>query len=304
MPAIRQPLIAFTVNGLSEGGSGFVESLVKSVQAENPGANLALASVEGGFVVAADEEFVLREVREQVAASSDAEVSGIGVCYRETIRTASEAEGKYLRQTGGRGNFGHCVIRLEPGKLGSGITFANRLEANQIPAKYVDAIEEGVKESLASGVRAGRPITDVKAALIDGSWHDTDSNEDAFRHAGALAAEVAGKNAQPVLLEPVMEVEFVAAEEELPAVTEEIHARRGRIVSTDEVFLAHEVVASLPLAELLNEGSPRHADWQMRFKGYEVVPGWDEMDGEVGLAVPRWPHGPEPRTDRASERHD
>src|SRR5215472_11155644 len=177
MSAKRQPLIAFTVSGISKDGIKSLESAVEKVRAENPGANLTLVLVEGGVSVGGDEESLLEEVREQAVASDGAEVSEISVCYLETIRTATEAGGKYIRQTGGRGNYGHCVIRLEPGRVGSGVAFVNRLESSQIPEEYLGAIEEGVKETLAHGVRPGRPITDVKAALIDGSWHETDSNE-------------------------------------------------------------------------------------------------------------------------------
>jgi elongation factor G len=301
MPANWQPLIAFTVSGISKDGIKSFESAVERVRA-NPGANLTLMTVEGGVLIRGDEESFLEEVRKQAVASDGAEVSEISVCYLETIRTATEASGKYIRQTGGRGNYGHCVIRLEPGRVGSGVAFVNRLEASQIPEIYLSAIEEGVKGSLAHGVRAGRPITDVKAVLIDGSWHETDSNEDAFRQAGAIAAEEASKNARPLLLEPMIEVEFLASAEDIPAITLEIRARRGRIVSNDEVFLAREVVALVPLAELLNASARGKPDWEMRFTGYEVFAGRDDMDGEIGIAVPKWPRGPTPRTDRASER--
>ncbi|HKD60813.1 MAG TPA: hypothetical protein VKB47_10150 [Terracidiphilus sp.] len=302
MSAKRQPLIAFTVSGISKDGIKSLESAVEKVRAENPGANLTLVLVEGGVSVGGDEESLLEEVREQAVASDGAEVSEISVCYLETIRTATEAGGKYIRQTGGRGNYGHCVIRLEPGRVGSGVAFVNRLESSQIPEEYLGAIEEGVKETLAHGVRPGRPITDVKAALIDGSWHETDSNEDAFRNAGAIAAEEAGRNARPLLLEPMMEVEFLAYTEDMPAITKEIRARRGRIVSNDEVFLAREVVAFVPLAELLNASARGKPDWEMRFTGYEIFAGRDDMDGEIGSAVPKWPRGPNLRTDRSSDQ--
>jgi elongation factor G len=301
MSANWRPLIAFKVIGISKDGIKSLVSAVEGVRA-NPGANLTLTTAEGGVVIGGDEESFLEEVRKLAVASDGAEVSEISVCYLETIGTATEAVGKYIRQTGGRGNYGHCVLRLEPGRVGSGVAIVNRLEASQIPEKYLSAIEEGVRGSLAHGVRAGRPITDVKAVLIDGSWHETDSNEDAFRQAGAIAADEASKNARPLLLEPMMEVEFLAFTENMRAITEEIRARRGRIVSNDEVFLAREVVALVPLAELLNASVRGKPDWGMRFTGYDVFAGRDDTDGEIGIAVPKWPRGPNPRTDRASER--
>jgi elongation factor G len=296
-----QPILAFTVSGISKDGIRSVESAMEKIRVENPGANLTLAPVEGGVAVGGDEESLLEEIRDQVTALDGSEVGEIGVCYRETIRTAAEAHGKYIRQTGGCGNYGHCVIRLEPGRPGSGVAFTNRLEASQIPEKYIGAIERGVKESLAGGVRAGRAITDVKAALIDGSWHETDSNEDAFRSAGAIAAEEAGKKAHPLLLEPMMEVELLVAKEDLPAVSEEVYARRGRIISNDEVLLAREVVALVPLAEVLNASARGKPDWEMRFSGYEMVVGRDDTDGKIGMAMPKWPRDPGPRRDRASK---
>ncbi|KJU84132.1 translation elongation factor G [Candidatus Magnetobacterium bavaricum] len=135
------------------------------------------------------------------------------VAYRETIKSSSEAEGKYIRQTGGRGQYGHVEIKLEPLERGKGFEFENKIVGGIVPREYIPAIEAGMREALASGVVAGYPVVDMKATLVHGSYHEVDSSEMAFKIAGSMALKEAARKAHPVLLEPIMDVEIVTPED-------------------------------------------------------------------------------------------
>ncbi len=155
------------------------------------------------------------------------------VAYRETIRQRAEAEGKFIRQTGGRGQYGHVKIVLEPMPPGGGFEFVNEIVGGAMPREYIPSVEHGVKEALEAGLLAGYEMVDAKVTLIDGSYHEVDSSEMAFKIAGSMAVKEAAKHARPVLLEPSMKVEVVVPEEFMGAVTGDLHARRGRVESTE-----------------------------------------------------------------------
>jgi elongation factor G len=173
------------------------------------------------------------------------------VAYRETIRTHARAEGKYIRQTGGAGQYGHVVIEIEPLPPGSGFQFENKVVGGVIPKEFIPAIEKGIREAMECGVLAGYPVVDVKVTLIDGSYHEVDSSEIAFKQAAVLAFREAMKRAHPVLKEPVMHVEITTPEQYLGDVMGDIQARRGRIEGTEPASGGVQVVKCLvPLAEM------------------------------------------------------
>ncbi|MCL6624235.1 MAG: elongation factor G, partial [Fimbriimonadales bacterium] len=173
------------------------------------------------------------------------------VAYRETIRTHARAEGKYIRQTGGAGQYGHVVIEIEPLPPGSGFQFENKVVGGVIPKEFIPAIEKGLREAMECGVLAGYPVVDVKVTLIDGSYHEVDSSEIAFKQAAVLAFREAMKRAHPVLKEPVMHVEITTPEQYLGDVMGDIQARRGRIEGTEPASGGVQVVKCLvPLAEM------------------------------------------------------
>jgi elongation factor G len=200
------------------------------------------------------------------------------VAYRETIRNRAEAEGKFIRQTGGRGQYGHVKIVLEPGTQGGGFEFVNEIVGGAIPKEYINPVENGVRESLESGVLAGYEMVDVKVTLIDGSYHEVDSSEMAFKIAGSMALKAAAKHAKPVLLEPMMKVEVVVPEEFMGAVTGDLHARRGRVESTEARLSSTIIQCQVPLSEMfgystdLRSMTQGRATYSMHFSHYEEAP--------------------------------
>ncbi len=200
------------------------------------------------------------------------------VAYRETIRQHAEAEGKFVRQTGGRGQYGHVKINLDPQPAGSGIEFLSEIVGGAIPREYIAPVEEGVRQALETGVLAGFEVVDVKVTLIDGSYHEVDSSEMAFKIAGSMALKEAAKRAKPVLLEPMMKVEVVVPEEFMGSVTGDLHARRGRVESTEARLGSTIIQCKVPLSEMfgystdLRSMTQGRATYSMHFSHYEEAP--------------------------------
>ena len=200
------------------------------------------------------------------------------VAYKETVRKAVEREGKFIRQTGGRGQYGHVYLRVEPQPAGKGFEFANAIKGGSIPREYIPAVEKGVKEATESGALAGYPIVDVKVTLLDGSYHEVDSSEIAFKIAGSMAFKEAVGKAFPVLLEPIMAVEVVVPEEFMGEVIGDISSRRGKVLGMDTRPAAQVIDARVPLAEMfgyatdLRSMTQGRATYTMQFSHYEPVP--------------------------------
>jgi elongation factor G len=200
------------------------------------------------------------------------------VAYRETIKRKSEAEGKYIRQTGGRGQYGHVFLEVEPLETAKGYEFVNKIVGGAIPREYIPAVDKGVKEALDIGVLAGYPIVDVKVTLVDGSFHEVDSSEMAFKIAGSMAFKDAFKKAAPVLLEPVMDVEVVTPEEFMGTVVGDLNSRRGRIESLSQRANAKVIKSYVPLGNMfgyatdLRSMTQGRAVYSMEFEQYEEVP--------------------------------
>ncbi len=200
------------------------------------------------------------------------------VAYRETIRQRAEAEGKFIRQTGGRGQYGHVKIVLEPQPPGGGFEFVNEIVGGAVPREYIAPVENGVREALETGVLAGYEMVDVKVTLIDGSYHEVDSSEIAFKIAGSMALKEAARHAKPVLLEPMMRVEVVVPEEFMGAVTGDLHSRRGRVESTESRLSSTIIQCKVPLSEMfgystdLRSMTQGRATYSMHFSHYEEAP--------------------------------
>jgi elongation factor G len=201
------------------------------------------------------------------------------VAYRETIRTAAaEVEGKFVRQSGGRGQYGHVVINMEPRESGQGFVFEDKIVGGAVPREYIGAVESGVKEALENGVLAGYPVVDVKVELVDGSYHDVDSSDMAFKIAGSMSVKEAAKRANPVLLEPVMDVEVVTPADYMGDVMGDLSSRRGKVGGMIQRGEAHVIGASVPLGEMfgysttLRSMSQGRAVYSMQFSHYEPVP--------------------------------
>jgi elongation factor G len=201
------------------------------------------------------------------------------VAYRETIKGRAEnVEGKFVRQSGGRGQYGHAVINLEPAEPGQGFVFENKIVGGVIPKEYIGPVEAGIKEALNNGILAGFPVIDVKVQLVFGSYHDVDSSEAAFKIAGSMAFKEAAKRAQPVLLEPYMKVEVVVPEDYMGDVIGDLNSRRGRIEGMEARAGAQVIRAQVPLAEMfgyatdLRSRTQGRGTYTMQFDHYEEVP--------------------------------
>ncbi|HUC91439.1 MAG TPA: elongation factor G [Paenibacillus sp.] len=200
------------------------------------------------------------------------------VAYRETFKTPAKVEGKFVRQSGGRGQYGHVWIEFEPQEPGQGFVFENKIVGGVVPREYVPAVQAGIEESMKNGVLAGFPLVDIKARIVDGSYHDVDSSEMAFKIAGSMALKAAKDKCNPVLLEPIMKVEVTVPEEYFGDVMGMLSSRRGRIEGTDTRSGAQIIRAKVPLAEMfgysttLRSGTQGRGVFAMELSHYEEVP--------------------------------
>ena len=209
----------------------------------------------------------------------EANVGKPQVAYRETIRaTLEKVEGKFVRQSGGRGQYGHVVIKIEPKRAGEGFEFVNEIVGGVVPKEYIPAVEKGVIEQMVNGIIAGYPVVDVKVTLHDGSYHDVDSSEMAFKIAGSMGFKEGALKAKPVLLEPIMKVEIVTPEEYMGTVNGDLNRRRGILQGTDETPAGKVIRAEVPLSEMfgyatdLRSATQGRAVYTMEFEKYNEVP--------------------------------
>lgn len=208
----------------------------------------------------------------------EASVGAPQVAYKETIKIKAEGEGKYIRQTGGRGQYGHALIRIEPKARGEGFEFVDAIKGGTIPNEYIPAVGKGIKEALENGILAGYPLVDIQATLYDGSYHDVDSSEIAFKIAGSMAVQDAVKKAQPTILEPIMKCEVTTPDEYMGDVIGDLSSRRAQVVGTQKRGTVTVILATVPLAELsgyatvLRSLSKGRATYYMEPSHYEEVP--------------------------------
>jgi len=207
-----------------------------------------------------------------------ANVSKPQVAYKETIGKEIEAEGKFIRQSGGRGQFGHVFLRLEPLKSGEGFQFENKIVGGAIPKEYISSVKQGVVEAMGSGVMGGYPVVDIKVTVFDGSYHEVDSSEMSFKIAASMAFKNGAQKAGPVILEPIMDNEVIVPEEYLGDVMRDLNSRRGKIVGMDVRAGAQVIKAVVPLAEMfgyatiLRSATQGRATFTMQFAYYREVP--------------------------------
>jgi elongation factor G len=208
----------------------------------------------------------------------EANVGKPQVAYRETIRKQSEAEGKYIRQTGGSGQYGHVKLRVEPNEKGKGFEFVNEIVGGSVPREYIKPVEQGIRQAMEGGVLAGYEMVDIKATLYDGSYHEVDSNEMAFKIAASMGFKEAARKASPVLLEPIMSVEVVVPEEFMGTIIGDLNSRRGRIEGIDHRAGSQVIKALVPLAEMfgyatqMRSNTQGRATFSMHFAHYDEAP--------------------------------
>ena len=208
----------------------------------------------------------------------EANVGKPQVAYRETINKKVEQEGKYIKQTGGRGQYGHVWLNIEPLPPGGGFKFENKIVGGTVPREFVPAVEKGLKEALDSGIQAGFPVVDVKVELFDGSYHDVDSSEIAFKIAASMAFKDGCKKANPVILEPIMKAEVTVPDAYMGDIIGDLNSRRGKIMNMEPQAGLQVINAQVPLAEMfgyatqLRSLSQGRATYTMEFGHYEPVP--------------------------------
>jgi elongation factor G len=208
----------------------------------------------------------------------EANVGAPQVSYRETIRNKVQQETKFARQTGGRGQYGHVYIRLEPQEAGKGYEFVNGIVGGVVPKEYIPAVDKGIQEAMRNGVLAGFPVVDIKVTLYDGSYHEVDSSEMAFKIAGSMAFKEGCSKAKPMLLEPIMKVEVVTPEENMGDVMGDLNSRRGMIQGMEDSPSGKIIRAEVPLAQMfgyatdLRSATQGRATYSMEFAKYSEVP--------------------------------
>jgi len=275
-----EPVISVAIEPKTKADEEKLGSALSKLAQEDPSFKVAVNGETNQTIISGMGELHLeilvdRMLREFKVAAN---VGKPQVSYKETIRTSSEAEGRYIRQSGGRGQYGHVWLKVEPSEPGKGFQFINKIVGGVIPKEYISSVENGVKEAMEAGVLAGYPIVDIKVTLFDGSYHEVDSSEMAFKIAGSLALKAAVKDAHPVLLEPIMAVEVVIPEEYLGDVIGDINARRGHIQGMEVRPGAQIVKAIVPLSEMfgyataLRSMSQGRATYTMQFSHYDEVP--------------------------------
>jgi elongation factor G len=275
-----EPVISIAIEPKSKADQEKLGLSLQKLATEDPSFRVRTDQETGQTIISGMGELHLEIIVDRLLRefSVGANVGKPQVAYKETIRKTAEREGKFIRQTGGRGQYGHVFLRVEPQQPGSGFEFVDAIKGGSIPREYIPAVEKGVKEAMENGALAGYPIVDVKATLLDGSYHDVDSSEIAFKIAGSMAFKDAVSKASPVLLEPIMAVEVVVPDEFMGEVIGDINARRGKVLGMDSRPAAQVIEARVPLAEMfgyatdLRSMTQGRATYTMQFSHYEPVP--------------------------------
>ncbi|MFM8551570.1 MAG: elongation factor G [Nitrospiraceae bacterium] len=275
-----EPVIAMAIEPKTKQDQEKLGFSLQKLAQEDPSFRVHTDEETGQTIIAGMGELHLEIIVDRLLREFkvDANVGKPEVAYRETIRGAAEHEAKYIKQTGGRGQYGHVVLTVEPAEPGVGFEFINKVVGGAIPREFIPAIEKGVKERMEAGVLAGYPLRDIRIKLIDGSYHDVDSNEMAFKIAGSMALNEACKKANPVLLEPIMKVEVLVPQEFMGDVIGNLNGRRGKVHGIKVRAGAQAIEAAVPLSEMfgyatdLRSRTQGRATYSMEFDRYEPVP--------------------------------
>ncbi len=275
-----EPVVSASIFPMTKQDSEKMADVLAKVQVEDPTIKVKVDSETGETIIMGMGQFHLQIWTERMASAMGLQTR-LGepkVAYRESIGTAIKSEGKFVRQSGGKGQYGHCWLRLEPQERGVGFEFADEIKGGAIPREYVPAIKKGVEEALQSGVVAGYPVVDVKVTVYDGSYHEVDSSESAFKVAGATAFKDGQKAAQPYLLEPIMKIEVMVPDQYVGEVTGLLNSKRSQIQGTNEKFGLQVILADIPLSETFDFTTKLRAvtsgrgSSYMEFSHYDRVP--------------------------------
>jgi elongation factor G len=275
-----EPVISIAIEPKSKADQEKLGLSLQKLATEDPSFRVRTDEETGQTIISGMGELHLEIIVDRLLREFNvgANVGKPQVAYKETIRRPVEQQGKFIRQTGGRGQYGDVWIKLEPQQPGAGFEFVDAVKGGSIPREYIPAVEKGVKEATENGALAGYPIVDVKVTLFDGSYHDVDSSEIAFKIAGSMAFKEATRKASPVLLEPIMSVEVVVPEDFMGDVIGDLNSRRGKVLGMDTRPAAQAIDARVPLAQMfgyatdLRSMTQGRATYTMQFSHYEPVP--------------------------------
>ncbi|MEX0672216.1 MAG: EF-Tu/IF-2/RF-3 family GTPase, partial [Candidatus Babeliales bacterium] len=277
---IPDPVISASIEPKAKGEHEKMVVALRKLMQEDPSFRYSYNSETGQTLIQGMGELHLEIIVDRIKREHKVEaVQGRPqVAYRETIQSTSESEGRFIKQSGGRGQYGHVWIKFEPRNRGEGFLFENKVVGGSIPREFIPAIQKGLEEAIVSGVLGGYPVVDVKASVYDGSYHDVDSSEMAFKMAAILSFKDGMKKASPVILEPIMRVEVETPEEYMGDVMGDLNSRRARILGMDPKSGVHVVTAEAPLGEMfgystdLRSLSKGRASYSMEFECYREVP--------------------------------
>lgn len=275
-----EPVIAVAVEPKTKADQEKMGISLTKLAAEDPSFRVRTDEESGQTIISGMGELHLDIIVDRLRREFkvDANVGAPQVAYRETIRKTLEQEGKFIRQSGGRGQYGHVWIKIEPKEAGCGYEFNNEIVGGVIPKEYISAVDKGIQEQMLNGVIAGYPVIDIKVTLYDGSYHEVDSNEMAFKIAGSIALKEGAKRAKPVLLEPIMAVEIVTPEDYMGDVMGDLNRRRGILQGMDELPTGKVIRAEVPLGEMfgyatdLRSQTQGRASYTMQFAKYNEAP--------------------------------
>ncbi|MEW8551169.1 MAG: elongation factor G [Candidatus Thiodiazotropha endolucinida] len=275
-----EPVISVAVEPRTKGDQEKMGIALSKLAQEDPSFRVSSDEESGQTIISGMGELHLDIIVDRMKREFkvEANVGAPQVAYRETIRSSIEQEGKFVRQSGGRGQFGHVYLRIEPQEAGSGYEFANEIVGGAVPREYIPAVDKGVQEAMGNGIKAGYPVVDVKVTLYDGSYHDVDSSEMAFKIAGSMCFKEGAAKAKPVLLEPMMKVEVITPEEYMGDVMGDLNSRRGIVQGMDDTPAGRQIKAEVPLSEMfgyatdLRSATQGRANYSMEFAKYSEVP--------------------------------
>jgi len=275
-----EPVISIAIEPKTTGDQEKMGIALSKLAQEDPSFRVHTDEESGQTIISGMGELHLEIIVDRMKREFSV-VANVGkpqVAYRETIRSMVEQEGKFVRQSGGRGQYGHVWLKIEPGEPGSGYEFVNQIVGGVVPKEYIPAVDKGIQEQMQSGVLAGYPVMDVKVTLYDGSYHDVDSNEMAFKIAGSMGFREGASKASPVLLEPIMHVEVVTPEDYMGDVMGDLNRRRGLVQGMDDSPAGKIIRAEVPLSEMfgyatdLRSATQGRATYSMEFEKYSEAP--------------------------------
>jgi elongation factor G len=275
-----EPVISVAVEPRTKADQEKMGVALAKLAQEDPSFRVHTDAESGQIIISGMGELHLEIIVDRMKRefNVEANVGAPQVAYRETIRKTVEQEGKFIRQSGGRGQYGHVWLRIEPQEIGAGYEFVNEIVGGVVPKEFIPAVDKGIQEQLKSGILSGYPVLDVKVSLFDGSYHDVDSNEIAFKIAGSMCFREGARKADPVLLEPIMKVEITTPEDYMGDVVGDINRRRGIIQGMEDTPTGKTLSCEVPLAEMfgyatdLRSATQGRATYSMQFEKYNEAP--------------------------------